>query len=144
MLRDAAARRRVRRDRAYGLARQRRLCADAGANPVSRVGCLRPLPQTPPPWLTVGCPTGPPISATCLGRTMILESVITCPHCATAKLEIMPSDACQFFYTCTGCGATLRPKPGDCCVFCSYGSVPSPPIQVERSGETGAASCCAG
>jgi hypothetical protein len=60
---------------------------------------------------------------------MILESVITCPHCATAKSETMPTDACQFFYTCTGCGATLRPKPGDCCVFCSYGSVPCPPIR---------------
>src|ERR1700730_9913200 len=48
---------------------------------------------------------------------MILESVITCPHCATAKSETMPTDACQFFYTCTGCGATVRPKPGDCCVF---------------------------
>ena len=74
---------------------------------------------------------------------MILESVIICPHCATAKSETMPTDACQFFYTCAGCGATLRPKPGDCCVFCSYGSVPCPPIQAERSGETGGASCCA-
>jgi hypothetical protein len=65
---------------------------------------------------------------------MILESVITCPHCAAAKPETMPTDACQFFYTCTGCGATLRPKPGNCCVFCSYGSVPCPLIQAERSG----------
>jgi transcription elongation factor Elf1 len=40
---------------------------------------------------------------------MILESVITCPHCGTAKLESMPTDACQFFYTCTGCGVMLRP-----------------------------------
>ena len=75
---------------------------------------------------------------------MIFESVITCPHCATAKSETMPTDACRFFYTCTGCGATLRPKPGDCCVFCSYGSVPCPPIQAERSGGMGAASCCSG
>ena len=74
---------------------------------------------------------------------MILQSVITCPHCATEKLETMPTDACQFFYKCTGCGARLRPKPGDCCVFCSYGSVPCPPIQAERPGETDAASCCA-
>ncbi|HEY7997903.1 MAG TPA: GDCCVxC domain-containing (seleno)protein, partial [Pseudolabrys sp.] len=28
-----------------------------------------------------------------------------------------------------GCGERLKPKPGDCCVFCSYGSVPCPPMQ---------------
>jgi hypothetical protein len=72
---------------------------------------------------------------------MILESVITCPHCTTAKSESMPTDACQFLYVCTGCGAKLRPKAGDCCVFCSYGSVPCPPIQTLRSGAT-AARCC--
>jgi len=69
-----------------------------------------------------------------VGNTMILQSVITCPHCAMEKAELMPTDACRFFYTCTGCGATLRPKSGDCCVFCSYGSVPCPPIQAARSG----------
>jgi hypothetical protein len=75
---------------------------------------------------------------------MTLQSVITCPHRATAKAETMPTDACQFFYVCTGCGARLRPKAGDCCVFCSYGSVPCPPIQARRAGETDAASCSAG
>ena len=64
---------------------------------------------------------------------MINESVITCPHCGTAKRETMLVDACRVFYVCSGCGATLRPMPGDCCVFCSYGSVPCPPIQRERA-----------
>jgi hypothetical protein len=41
----------------------------------------------------------------------------------------MPTDACQFFYDCKGCGERLKPLAGDCCVFCSYGSVPCPPIQ---------------
>lgn len=50
----------------------------------------------------------------------------------------MPTDACQFFYDCTGCGALLKPKRGDCCVFCSYGTVPCPPIQVEGKGSP----CC--
>jgi len=36
----------------------------------------------------------------------------------------MPTDACQFFYECAGCKRILRPKTGECCVFCSYGSVP--------------------
>jgi hypothetical protein len=61
---------------------------------------------------------------------VITESTITCPVCGTAKIETMPIDACQYFYECTGCHALLRPKQGDCCVFCSYGSVPCPPIQV--------------
>jgi hypothetical protein len=73
---------------------------------------------------------------------MILESVIICPRCGTTKSETMPTDACLFFYTCTGCGVTLRPKAGGCCVFCSYGSAPCPPIQAERSGETSPDSCC--
>jgi hypothetical protein len=68
------------------------------------------------------------------GTRMILQSVITCPRCGTAKAEAMPTDACRFFYVCTGCGTKLRPKEGDCCVFCSYGSVPCPPRQAERAG----------
>ncbi|WP_229184011.1 GDCCVxC domain-containing (seleno)protein [Bradyrhizobium oropedii] len=74
---------------------------------------------------------------------MLLQSTITCPHYSVARMEIMPTDACQFFYECSGCGTTLKPKSGDCCVFCSYGSVPCPPIQAERSGESGGTSCCA-
>ena len=41
----------------------------------------------------------------------------------------MPIDACQFYYECEGCNALLQPKPGQCCVFCSYGSVKCPPEQ---------------
>ena len=36
------------------------------------------------------------------------ECVITCPHCGTAKNEVMPDDACLFFYECTGCGSLLK------------------------------------
>ena len=61
--------------------------------------------------------------------TPIRESKVTCPACAFERLETMPVDACQFFYECRNCGAILRPKPGDCCVFCSYGSVPCPSVQ---------------
>ena len=75
---------------------------------------------------------------------MIEQSVITCPGCGAAKTERMPTDACQIVYECTGCGMILRPKPGDCCVFCSYGSAPCPPIQAERSGQMNAAACCRG
>jgi hypothetical protein len=60
---------------------------------------------------------------------MELNSVITCPHCGYQKQEVMPTDACRVVYECQKCRAALRPKRGDCCVFCSYGSVKCPPIQ---------------
>jgi hypothetical protein len=66
---------------------------------------------------------------------MDLQSTLTCPLCGHHATETMPTDACRFFYDCTGCGERLKPKPGDCCVFCSYGTVPCPPKQI---GET----CC--
>jgi len=75
---------------------------------------------------------------------MILQSRITCPDCGRSRIETMPTDACQFFYECGGCGTRLKPKAGDCCVFCSYGSVPCPPVQAERSGQGRAGPCCAG
>lgn len=57
------------------------------------------------------------------------HSIITCPNCGNQKNETMPSNACQFFYKCDYCNEVLKPNEGDCCVFCSFGSVPCPPIQ---------------
>ena len=62
-------------------------------------------------------------------------STLTCPVCGHRATETMPTDACQFFYECGGCKTLLRPKAGDCCVFCSYGDVPCPPIQEARANE---------
>ena len=61
--------------------------------------------------------------------SVVLESVVTCPSCGAESEERMPEDACQFFWECPSCGEVARPKPGDCCVYCSYGTVPRPPIQ---------------
>jgi hypothetical protein len=72
---------------------------------------------------------------------MELQSTITCPVCTHRQSEAMPTDACQYFYDCKGCGAVLRPHPGDCCVFCSFGSVPCPPVQEARRTGASAASC---
>ncbi len=58
------------------------------------------------------------------------HSVITCPHCGHRARERMPTNACQFYYDCQGCGELLRPQEGDCCVYCSYGTVKCPPIQL--------------
>jgi hypothetical protein len=63
----------------------------------------------------------------------ILQSTLTCPHCGFTSTETMPTDCCVYFHTCGGCHARLTPKAGDCCVFCSYGSVQCPPVQEARA-----------
>ena len=62
-----------------------------------------------------------------------LQSTITCPICGHSKEETMPTDACQYFYECESCHTLLKPKQGDCCVFCSYGTVKCPPIQMNKN-----------
>ena len=64
------------------------------------------------------------------GKSVELNSTITCPHCGHKSDNQMPIDACQFFYECDHCKQVLKPKPGDCCVYCSYGTVKCPPIQA--------------
>lgn len=64
------------------------------------------------------------------GASVVEVSTITCPECGHVTQEVMPTNACQYFYDCKGCGAVLKPLEGDCCVFCSYGDTPCPPIQL--------------
>lgn len=59
----------------------------------------------------------------------VLQSTLTCPHCSFQREETMPVDACQYFYECRGCKTLLKPLAGDCCVFCSFGTVKCPPVQ---------------
>ena len=69
---------------------------------------------------------------------IISKSKITCPSCGFTKEETMTEDACVFFYECEACKEILKPLPGDCCVFCSYGDVKCPPVQAGYSQD----SCC--
>ena len=52
-----------------------------------------------------------------------------------AKRRCRPTPA-LYFYECTACRTVFRPKPGDCCVFCSFGTAPCPPVQLSGT-------CCA-
>ncbi len=63
-------------------------------------------------------------------------SELTCPECGFSEKLEMPTDACLWFHECANCKTRLQPKPGDCCVFCSWGSVPCPPVQAGQSN------CC--
>lgn len=62
-------------------------------------------------------------------QEITLTSTLICPECGHAEAVTMPTDACQFFFDCAACHVVLRPKAGDCCVYCSYGDVPCPPVQ---------------
>ncbi|WP_460820372.1 GDCCVxC domain-containing (seleno)protein [Nocardioides korecus] len=74
--------------------------------------------------------------------SVVLHSLITCPSCGAEADETMPENACVYFYTCDGCQLRLKPKPGDCCVFCTYGTVPCPPRQAQRGKDDDDAHRC--
>ena len=66
-------------------------------------------------------------------KEAILQSILTCPECGHRKEETMPTNACQYFYECESCKKVLKPKKNDCCVYCSYGTVVCPPIQLNQN-----------
>ena len=74
-------------------------------------------------------------------QKIIYESELSCPECGHKEILKMPSDACQWFHKCSYCGIILKPKRGDCCVFCSFGSVPCPPMQEENSAKMDYCNC---
>jgi Zn ribbon nucleic-acid-binding protein len=65
-----------------------------------------------------------------------LTATLTCPRCSHSSTETMPTDRCVFFYECAACGSVLKPKPNDCCVFCSHADRPCPGVQASRDQAT--------
>jgi len=63
-----------------------------------------------------------------------LMATITCPLCGAKHRETIPENACQFFYRCPTCDRILRPKEGDCCVFCSYSDTRCPTSEAAPGG----------
>ncbi len=59
-------------------------------------------------------------------------AILTCPKCQAKQTVKMPTNACQHFYKCQKCSEMLKPKIGDCCVFCSYANSKCPPKQMEQ------------
>lgn len=64
---------------------------------------------------------------------VVTTTRLTCPMCGQVQVLEMPSDACQYFFECSHCYALLKPRPGDCCIFCSYADVACPPRQQAKS-----------
>jgi transposase-like protein len=65
-------------------------------------------------------------------KQVIHQSTIRCPKCGQEETVEMADDSCRISFRCAACGETLTPLAGDCCVFCSYGTVPCPPVQMAR------------
>jgi hypothetical protein len=61
---------------------------------------------------------------------VVTLAMLTCPECGASTREEMPTNACQFFWTCPACAQRIRALAGDCCVFCSYADQPCPPKQT--------------
>jgi hypothetical protein len=59
-----------------------------------------------------------------------VESKLTSPHGKHVSAETMSTDACVYFYEGGNCHEMLKQLAGNYCVFCSYGSVPCPPLQA--------------
>ncbi len=62
-------------------------------------------------------------------NALVLETVLQCPHCGHKSHEAMPTNSCKFFHKCGNCSELVKPKEGECCVFCSYGESICPPAQ---------------
>ena len=60
---------------------------------------------------------------------IITESTLSCPYCGYKETMTMPEQACLYYHECSHCKKLISPLAGDCCVFCSYGTVPCPSIQ---------------
>jgi rubredoxin len=68
-----------------------------------------------------------------MDKRVRLESTVQCPKCGFRSTEQMPTDYCLVRYECRDCGYIMTPKKGTCCIFCSYGDVKCPPMQLSSS-----------
>ena len=100
-----------------------------GTNDYGELGTGSTEPAVNPVRVVFGPAPAPTPNERSLGRTQ--RRTPTCPHCGHPKTETMPTNACLHFYECSACRMVRRPKHGDCCVFCSYGSSRCPPRQNE-------------
>jgi hypothetical protein len=67
--------------------------------------------------------------------TSVEYATVRCPECGQKTRVPMPVMLCQYFFSCPHCQTLLKPKPGDCCVFCSYSDRVCPPRAEELPGE---------
>jgi len=75
---------------------------------------------------------------------MVLESIVHLPALRHRAIGTHADECVPVFLDLHWLRGGPAAKAKRRCVFCSYGSVPCPPVQAERSGPTAAPRCCAG
>ncbi|WP_304608924.1 MULTISPECIES: GDCCVxC domain-containing (seleno)protein [unclassified Polynucleobacter] len=50
------------------------------------------------------------------------HTIITCPNCYGQETLEISQGYSQHLYRCPSCSIILKPRSGDCCIFCSFGS----------------------
>ncbi|WP_330926906.1 GDCCVxC domain-containing (seleno)protein [Candidatus Sororendozoicomonas aggregata] len=69
-------------------------------------------------------------------ETLKTTSVVSCPDCGHSVVEAMPLDVCVRLYECKNCQQLITPESGDCCIYCSHGTILCPTSQMEKSSYT--------
>ncbi len=65
----------------------------------------------------------------------LLDAIMTCPACGYQQMVTMEAFGQRMLWPCPACGSVLRPRPGEHCIYCSFASVPCPPVQRAELAE---------
>ncbi|MCW3076432.1 MAG: hypothetical protein JWO32_1041 [Bacteroidetes bacterium] len=65
-------------------------------------------------------------------KSIKIKSVVVCPVCKFKRELFMAANHFLKVYECEECNALLKTDKKQCCIFCSYGSVPCIPVQMEK------------
>ena len=75
-------------------------------------------------WLAGAPGHAPTVSGQRTAPPARVVNPVTCPRCGAVVPEVMEEDVCVIFIYCAACHDRIDMKPGDCCVFRSYGQNP--------------------
>jgi hypothetical protein len=64
---------------------------------------------------------------------LLIISTITCAGCGSTLRCKMPLHASRTHFECPHCKAVFKTGEEECCIYCSYGSVPCPSAQLNGS-----------
>lgn len=60
---------------------------------------------------------------------VVRESTLVCPRCNHGERMMMAENSSLVVHVCQSCGLEMHRLPGNCCLFCTWGTVPCPTAQ---------------